>query len=101
MDPKPGEPAGSKGCSSDLVTVVDDKGAAIKKCAPDQGCFEGECIEACAAAGTAEQKLVVLADGYRAIYNASGDIIRIVTDAAAAAPFFFGARAAGPIRCAV
>jgi AcrR family transcriptional regulator len=43
-------------------------------------------IEACAAAETAEQKLVVLADGYRAIYNASGDIIRIVTDAAAAAP---------------
>jgi hypothetical protein len=28
----------------------------------------------------------LLADGYRAIYNASGDIIRIVTDAAAAAP---------------
>jgi hypothetical protein len=28
----------------------------------------------------------VLADGYMAIYDASGDIIRIVTDAAAAAP---------------
>ena len=28
----------------------------------------------------------MLADGYRAIYNASGDIIRIVTGAAAAAP---------------
>jgi hypothetical protein len=34
-----------------------------------------EIIEACAAAGTAKQKLAVLADGYRAIYNVSGDII--------------------------
>src|SRR5215468_12746618 len=45
-----------------------------------------EIIESCAAAATAVEKLRVLADGYRAIYNASGDIIRIVTEAAAAAP---------------
>ena len=38
-------------------------------------------IEACASAGTATEKLHALADGYLAIYEASGDIIRIVTDA--------------------
>jgi AcrR family transcriptional regulator len=45
-----------------------------------------EIIEACAAAPSAVEKLRMLADGYVAIYQASGDIIRIVTDAAAAAP---------------
>ena len=45
-----------------------------------------EIIEACAEAPSGGEKLRMLADGYRAIYNASGDIIRIVTDAAAAAP---------------
>jgi AcrR family transcriptional regulator len=44
-----------------------------------------EIIEACNAAPSATEKLDVLADGYVAIYRASGDIIRIVTDAAAAA----------------
>src|SRR5215831_20128289 len=37
-----------------------------------------EIIEACAAAPSAEEKLRALADGYVAIYRASGDIIRIV-----------------------
>jgi AcrR family transcriptional regulator len=41
-----------------------------------------EIIEACASAGSGAAKLQVLADGYLAIYKASGDIIRIVTDAA-------------------
>jgi AcrR family transcriptional regulator len=45
-----------------------------------------EIIEACAAAQSGAEKLQVLADGYVAIINASGDIIRIVTDAAATAP---------------
>jgi AcrR family transcriptional regulator len=45
-----------------------------------------EIIEACAAARSGAEKLQVLADSYVAIINASGDIIRIVTDAAAAAP---------------
>jgi AcrR family transcriptional regulator len=45
-----------------------------------------EIIEACAAAGSGPEKLDVLADGYVAIIRASGDIIRIVTDAAAASP---------------
>ena len=45
-----------------------------------------EIIEACSAAGSGAEKLRVLADGYLAIYKASGDIIRIVTDAASAAP---------------
>jgi AcrR family transcriptional regulator len=45
-----------------------------------------EIIQACAAAPSGEEKLRELADGYVAIYRGSGDIIRIVTDAAAAAP---------------
>ena len=45
-----------------------------------------EIIDACAAASSGAEKLDVLADGYVALYRASGDIIRIVTDAAAAAP---------------
>ena len=45
-----------------------------------------EIIEACAAARSGAEKLHVLADGYVAIYQASGDIIPIVTDAAAAVP---------------
>jgi len=49
-DPDGGPPAGPKGCSSDLTTVVDDKGNPIAKCPPDQGCLKGECVEACAAA---------------------------------------------------
>jgi AcrR family transcriptional regulator len=43
-------------------------------------------IEECAAAPSGPEKLHVLADGYLAIYRGSGDIIRIVTVAAAAAP---------------
>jgi AcrR family transcriptional regulator len=43
-------------------------------------------VDACAAAGSASQKLHALADGYVAIYRESGDIIRIVTDAASATP---------------
>lgn len=45
-----------------------------------------EIIDACAAERTAADKLDVLADGYVAIYRASGDIIPIVTNAAAAVP---------------
>lgn len=43
-------------------------------------------IEACAAARSGAEKLHVLADGYIAIYEGSRDIIRIVTNAAAAVP---------------
>jgi AcrR family transcriptional regulator len=50
------------------------------------GPLVGEIIEACAAARNGPQKLRVLADGYVAIIEASSDIIRIVTGAAAAAP---------------
>jgi AcrR family transcriptional regulator len=45
-----------------------------------------EIIDACNSAPSGAEKLHVLADGYVAIYQASGDIIQIVTDAAAAAP---------------
>jgi AcrR family transcriptional regulator len=45
-----------------------------------------EIIDACATAPGGAAKLRVLADGYVTLYRASGDIIRIVTDAAAASP---------------
>lgn len=47
------------------------------------GAIVREIIDACAAAPTTVDKLQVLADGYVTMYAASGDIIRIVTDAAA------------------
>ena len=47
------------------------------------GQLVGEIIEACARAEDASVMLRVLADGYVAIYESSGDIIRIVTEAAA------------------
>lgn len=50
------------------------------------GPLVGEIIDACAAAGSGAEKLKVLADGYVDIYNVSGDIVPIVTDAAAAVP---------------
>jgi hypothetical protein len=37
-------------CSDDLHAIVDGKGNVIKECAPDEGCANGECIPACAAA---------------------------------------------------
>lgn len=46
------------------------------------GALVGEIIQACAAAPTPAEKLRVLAEGYVTLYAASGDIIRIVTDAA-------------------
>jgi AcrR family transcriptional regulator len=45
-----------------------------------------EIIDACAAADSGSEKLEALADGYVAIYRASGDIIRIVTEAAVTSP---------------
>jgi AcrR family transcriptional regulator len=47
------------------------------------GALVQEIIAACAAAPTGVEKLDVLADGYVTIYATSGDIVRIVTDAAA------------------
>ncbi|HEY0465928.1 MAG TPA: hypothetical protein VGC79_17060, partial [Polyangiaceae bacterium] len=40
----------SPNCSSDLRSVVDDKGAITEECPADQGCANGTCVEACAAA---------------------------------------------------
>jgi hypothetical protein len=37
-------------CSPDLHTVVDEMGQLLEACAPDQGCLEGACVPACAAA---------------------------------------------------
>lgn len=50
------------------------------------GALVREIIDACTQAPTGAEKLEVLADGYRKIYEASGDIVRIVTDAATSAP---------------
>ena len=43
-------------------------------------------IDDCRTARTAEEKLSVLADGYFTIYEESGDIIQVVTEAAATIP---------------
>lgn len=40
----------SYGCSADLRAVTDANGDVVTECPPDQGCLEGQCIEACAAA---------------------------------------------------
>lgn len=42
----PTECAGNH-CSSDLHTFVDCSGNVLKTCPADQGCFQGECVEAC------------------------------------------------------
>lgn len=42
--------SGGRKCASDLQSVVDDAGNVIEKCAPDKGCFEGNCVAACDAA---------------------------------------------------
>ena len=43
-------------------------------------------IDDCQTARTAREKLSILADGYFAVYQESGDIIRIVTEAAGTTP---------------
>jgi hypothetical protein len=40
----------SYGCSADLRSVVDANGSIVETCPPDQGCLDGQCVEACAAA---------------------------------------------------
>lgn len=51
-----GATAGRPGatCTSDLRRVVDGNGRVIKECPTNQGCAEGECIEACEAAARAK-----------------------------------------------
>lgn len=48
-----GGPTNKLGCTPDLQSVVSESGAVVKTCAPDQGCFEGECLPPCEAAGKA------------------------------------------------
>ncbi len=49
-----GGTTGERVCSGDLMQVLDaDTGVALEQCAPDQGCLDGECVEACAAAAGA------------------------------------------------
>lgn len=46
---------GSSGfCSSDLRDVVDADGNLIMSCPPEQGCANGQCVAACAAAGASQ-----------------------------------------------
>jgi len=42
------------GCSSDLHNVVDANGNVISTCADDQGCANGACVDACAAAAASQ-----------------------------------------------
>lgn len=37
-------------CTTDLRAVVDDAGHVLETCEPDEGCYRGECVPACAAA---------------------------------------------------
>ncbi len=48
---------GTYGCSADLRSVIDAKGAVVTTCPPDQGCSLGKCIEACAAAAASHGNL--------------------------------------------
>ncbi|MEJ7729270.1 MAG: IgGFc-binding protein [Polyangiaceae bacterium] len=52
IDPSGGAGGGvpGVGCSADLQKVVDEDGAILAECPPDQGCFGGQCIPACDAA---------------------------------------------------
>ncbi len=41
-------------CSSDLKSVLAEDGSVVQTCAPDQGCLDGECVDACLAAAGAK-----------------------------------------------
>jgi hypothetical protein len=49
-------------CSADLQNVVDENGAVIQQCPPEQGCYGGQCIPACDAA--AQSKGTIGCDFY-------------------------------------
>ena len=42
---------GTISCSKDLRSVLDEFGHVVQTCGPDEGCLEGQCVEACKAAG--------------------------------------------------
>lgn len=44
----------ASGCSADLQSTVDDNGAPVEQCPPDQGCNEGMCVPACEAAAASK-----------------------------------------------
>jgi hypothetical protein len=51
--PGGGFPGGN--CSGDLQSVIDPHtGEVVEECPPDQGCYDGECIPACEAAGLSQ-----------------------------------------------
>ncbi len=41
---------GDYGCSADLHYVIDANGSQVVECAEDEGCLDGACVQACAAA---------------------------------------------------
>ncbi len=45
-----GDSGPTLGCSSDLLDVVNAKGAVVWKCPPEEGCANGICVPACEAA---------------------------------------------------
>lgn len=44
-------------CTADLRRVLDATGVVLKECEPTEGCFDGECIEACQAAAQSKGNL--------------------------------------------
>lgn len=52
-DSTTGEPP-EKLCSADLHAIVDGMGQVLEACAPDQGCADGACVPACAAAAASK-----------------------------------------------
>ncbi|MBN1527835.1 MAG: TetR/AcrR family transcriptional regulator [Thermoleophilaceae bacterium] len=94
---------GEKGYSSTTVQEISRRArvspaTVYAQCGGKQGLLESlmdawtagalvrEIIDSCAMARTGAERLQVLADGYLKIFETSGDIIRIVTDAAATSP---------------
>jgi len=45
------------GCSADLRSIIDSSGNVVTTCPPDQGCSNGQCIDACAAAAASHGTL--------------------------------------------
>ncbi|MEO8548948.1 MAG: IgGFc-binding protein [Kofleriaceae bacterium] len=49
-----GSNSNGNSCSSDLHNVVDANGNVLSTCADDQGCADGQCVDACAAAAASQ-----------------------------------------------
>jgi hypothetical protein len=52
-----GDTGTQNGCSADLRSIIDSSGNVVTTCPPDQGCSNGQCIDACAAAAASHGTL--------------------------------------------